>query len=740
VSQRTSPAQLAFSAGEIAPLLHRRSDYQRFQTGLARCNGFIPLRQGGVTRAPGTILRGKPKANARAWLVDFEFAADDALTLEFTPNVMRVWRYGELVLDGSDPFELATPYDADDLPHLWWLQSADVIYLCDGRQPVQELKRFDLDDWTIAAAVFENGPFRNQNLDTALTISPSAASGTITLTASAALFEANHVGSLLSLRPTDVTSIALWTGNTALSMGDLVRYQNRIYQSTDPTTTNTGVNPPVHSEGTQRYGFGGPNWLYISDDLGIVRITAVASSTSATATVLRRIPAPCVTTASYRWAEGAWSDRYGYPSVLEFIEQRLAAAATETDPRTTWFSTIGAFRDFEPGVEADSSFAYEIAGVQSVNSIQWLAPGRTGLHLGGLSEEYSARASANNEPFGPTTAVFGRDSTIGSQPVRPIVPDGRPIFVSKDGARVFEIAYSFQADANQATELSLPSSHLGKPGFQQIVWQSAPLRLAWLRRGDGTLAVMVYDPAEQVLGWAPLSIAGGFVESLSVTPDATGSRDVLTMCVRRTIDEAEERFIEELAIVWGVEESSEDIAEACHLYCCLEHIGSAEDTFDLSHLVGETVFAWTDKGQFGPYEVPGDGEIVLPEEVTRAFIGLFDETHAGETLDIQAAAPDGSSLGRKKRLSGKIGVGAYRTAAGRLRTVEKSLGQPDLVNGPQDIVPRQVAAELSQAFSGVGRIDAPTGHAEEVRVRFEPVGGAPMTLTAIVPMVQEAGA
>lgn len=52
---RTTPAQLSFTSGEIAPLLHRRSDYLRFQTGLAQCRGFLPLRQGGFTRAPGTI-------------------------------------------------------------------------------------------------------------------------------------------------------------------------------------------------------------------------------------------------------------------------------------------------------------------------------------------------------------------------------------------------------------------------------------------------------------------------------------------------------------------------------------------------------------------------------------------------------------------------------------------------------------------------------------------------------------
>lgn len=86
-------------------------------------------------------------------------------------------------------------------------------------------------------------------------------------------------------------------------------------------------------------------------------------------------------------------------------------------------------------------------------------------------------------------------------------PDGRPIFISKDGQRLLEIAYDLQSDANRAAELSLPSEHLGSAGFEEIVWQSAPMRLAWLRRGNGGLAAMVYDPTEDVLGWLADTIA-----------------------------------------------------------------------------------------------------------------------------------------------------------------------------------------------------------------------------------------
>lgn len=92
---RTSPPQVAFSSGELDPLLQRRFDYQRFQTGLAKCRGFLPLPQGAFTRAPGTIHRGATRGNAAGILVPFEFAENDALVLEFTPLKMRVSRVDE---------------------------------------------------------------------------------------------------------------------------------------------------------------------------------------------------------------------------------------------------------------------------------------------------------------------------------------------------------------------------------------------------------------------------------------------------------------------------------------------------------------------------------------------------------------------------------------------------------------------------------------------------------------------
>ena len=736
---RTSPPQVAFSSGEIDPLLHRRSDYQRFQTGLAKCRGFLPLAQGGFTRAPGTFFRGNTRANAAGILVPFQFAADDALILEFTPGFMRVWRYGALVMSGPSPYELATSFSAAGLARLRWVQSADVIYLCDGVQPIYRLARFALDNWTLTVWELNAGPFRVQNLNKGFTLRADAATGTITLTANAALFAANHIGSLIKLEPTDFTTVALFTTNEVVAVNQRRRYGANVYELTANSQANVGQNPPIHSEG-EALTQNGTKWKFISDSIGIARITAVVSATVATATVLKTIPQACIDTATYRWSEGAWSDRYGYPSALELYDQRMVAAANPFEPRTVWFSTIGDFSDWGDTGAVDGPFAYIIAGEGSINRVINLRRGRTGLHIFALGEEHSTRSETRSQAIGPTTAVFGLDGSVGSSPARPISPSGSPIFISRDERRVLEITYALQSDANQVRPLSRTAQHFGAAAFKQIVWQGAPEPMAWMRMGDGTLAAMVYDAAEEVLGWAIVSVANGFVESLAVSPDPTGAIDTVTMIVRRVINGATVRMVEEQAPIYGILTGEEAISEACHFFAAAKFTpATPEADFAVPHLIGQSVDIWTEAGEYGPLTVPATGIVSLPAPVSSAVIGLFDDTHFVETLDLQAAAPDGNSMGRKKRIYSGLGLGLHRTAQALVAVVERSIGQPETIGDYARAIPRAVAASLTTAFSGLAKIDINSGHAEEISIRLKPFNGAPMTITAIVPTIQEAG-
>ena len=739
---RTTPPQVAMSSGEIDPLLAQRFDYQRYQTGLAKCRGFLPLVQGGFTRAPGTIFRGE--AAGACVLVPFVFAANDAVILEFSANLMRVWRYGQLVTAaGGGVYSLATPYGADSLSRLRWVQSADVIYLCDGLQPVQRLARAALNSWSIAPQVFDNGPFRVQNLATGYTLQASGPTGSITLTASLPFFNSDHVGCLIQLKPSDNTALPLWIADQPITVGEKRRYGGKIYELVDDlsiggTTKNTGLEAPVHTEGVEQYS-PGRTWRYLGDDTGIVRITSVVSSTSAVATVLRRVPDGCVASPTYRWSEGAW-DRYGYPSQIAIYDQRLVLAANSAEPRTVWFSAVGDYTDFRPGTEADEAFPYTIAGQGSVNAIQNLCRGRTGLHIFALGEEYSTRSESRAQVIGPTTAVFSLDGSVGSSPARPIAPAGDPIIISRDKRRVLQVAYSMEMDGNQTANLTRVAQHLGADGFEEIVWQGAPEPIAWLRQTTGNLVAMLMDKSEDVLGFAQVTLAGGVVEAMAVCPSADGSQDVVTLCVRRVINGVTRRFIEELALPFPALGPNAAAARAVHFFASsLFAPSSPTASFHVPQFTSASVYAWTDQGGFGPLAVNGSGVVTLPVPVSRACIGLFDDSHHAETLDIVAQAPNGSSMGRGKKLTGKVGIGLHATAQGYVQGIERSFGGNDKPTDQKRIVQSQAGRPFATALSGITQIDLSTGTAPQVALRFTPFSGAPMTVTAIIPDIQETG-
>ncbi len=197
----------AFNAGELSPLLEGRTDISKYYSGCRTLENFLVLSYGGVTKRPGSEYIASAKAADEAVrLIPFEFSTTQAYILEFGDEYIRFYRNGGQILDGGSPYEISSPYDTDagtDLFEIQFVQSADTMYLVHPDYAVRELTRTDHTAWTLTATTFQRGPFLPEN-DTAVTLTPSAATGAITLTASSATFNANHVGSLWQVTHTAV--------------------------------------------------------------------------------------------------------------------------------------------------------------------------------------------------------------------------------------------------------------------------------------------------------------------------------------------------------------------------------------------------------------------------------------------------------------------------------------------------------------------------------------------------------
>lgn len=546
--------QPSFAGGEIGPSLYGRVDMSKYQVALRKCDNFIVRQYGGVENRPGTRFIGEAKyADRKCRLIPFQFSTIQTYALEFGHNYMRVIKDGAYVLDGSNAiYELAMPYADADLFRIKFTQSADVLTLVHPAYPPQELRRYAHDNWQIVNVETKNGPFDDINVDEAITVYASASTGTITLTASAAIFGAEQVGKLFYLEQPAVDSVPVWETSKVTAIDDVRRADSNYYRAL--TAGKTGTLRPSHTEGASWDGWGGTGdddtgiqWEYLHSGFGIVRITAVAGDgLSATATVISYIPSQVVgsTNASYKWARYAWNTVNGYPSTVVYYQQRLYFAASTAYPQTIWASRTGDYKDFGKSnpIQDDDRIIYTYAGRQ-VNEIRHLIDvgNLIALTSGG---EYTISGD-QNKVLTPASFSFSSQGNSGSSNVPPIAVANIALFIQEKGSVVRDLAYSFDVDGYQGTDLTILANHL----FQRrsiVDWSFCivPYSSAFCIRDDGKLLVMTYLREQQVFAWAPQSSAGKYESTCSISE---GSEDAVYFVVNRTINGQVKRYIERLS-------------------------------------------------------------------------------------------------------------------------------------------------------------------------------------------------
>ena len=212
---RASSIQTAFNGGELSPLIAGRVDVAKYSNGCKRLENFLPTVQGPAIARPGTIFVAEVKNSAnRTWLVRFEFSVEESYILEFGNLYIRFYTNRAQVLSGP-AYEIASPYTAASLTNtdgtlaLRYAQTGDTVYLTHPDYPPQLLSRIAPTNWTIAAVAFSPPPFAALNT-TATTIYASAATGSVTLQASANIFSAGMVGEYVYLGEKDVRDTPLW--------------------------------------------------------------------------------------------------------------------------------------------------------------------------------------------------------------------------------------------------------------------------------------------------------------------------------------------------------------------------------------------------------------------------------------------------------------------------------------------------------------------------------------------------
>ncbi|MDB5433555.1 MAG: hypothetical protein JWP35_4671 [Caulobacter sp.] len=697
------PLISSFNGGELSPLLGGRPDAEKYQAGLSLCENFIPRVQGALIRRGGTRYVAETKDSAdRSWLVRFEFSVSDAFVLEFGDGYIRFYKgrgvyedtpghtYEVTTVVGGDPipWSLADLTDADGSLALRYVQSADVIYFAHPLHPPHKLTRVANNDWRLEPLPFRAGPFKDQNIDKAVTVTASAATGsgiTLTATSGHAIFQPDHVGSFFYLEQNDSGGIKPWfahsfcNNSSSITVGAKCVSDGKYY-----TCTATGAAPragqitgtvkPEHTEGRYWDGDGlddltdhiyaeiGVEWEYNHSGYGWVQITAVAvDGESCTADVVSLLPDQVVTAGSYRWAHAAWSDVEGWPSCVTFFRQRLTFARDQR----LWFSVAGDYENFAARpfdqIEPDSAMNLLIASARG-DTIQWLAPVDR-LLVGTGGTVFAIGESTTTQPFGPVgpNARSEDQALTGSAGVQPVVVPGAVVVVEKAGRILNEIAYDASANKYGELDLTVFAEHMTLSGIIDATFVKQPHSMICCALADGSLRAFTYMKAQGVSGWHRHPLGGsGAVESVVSIPSPDGRRDDLWMIVKRTIDGATKRYVEYLSSEY---QDGDDPALIAYADASILYSGGALSTLpDLDHLEGCTVSIKAD-GASHPDRVVTGGEVVLERSCTKAVVGLPAAARA-RLMPLEAGGGVGSSQGKPKRVN-RLMARLYNSQGGR---------------------------------------------------------------------------
>lgn len=635
---KASPIQTSFNAGELSPQLKGRPDLDKYANGCETMENFLPQIHGPAKKRPGTRFVAEVKDSTKAVkLIPFEFNVEQAYVLEFGDLYVRFYMDGgQIEIAGPAAYEIVSPYLEAELSDIRYAQSADVMYLAHPNHPPYKLSRSGHTSWTLAEVEFDWPPFSDENTE-ATTITASAISGAgITLTASAAIFNASHVGTHFKLAEVISSKHDLWETGKAVSIGNFRVYDGSLYKATSGGTT--GSRPPIHKEGTESDGT--VNWEYQHDGAGYAEITGFTSTTVVTADVVKQLPASSLTPGTKKWSEGEWSDYRGWPRTVAFYEDRLWFAGSSNRPQTLWASTSGNYEDHKYGTNDDDALNYTINS-QEINPIRWLAPGKI-LMIGTAGSEFIASASSPDEAITPTNVRIVQQTTYGSSDVRPFRIGNAVLFVQRSLRKVRELTYQFESDAYVAPNLTLLAEHITNTGVADMTYQQEPDQIMWMPCTCGKLVGMTYERTEDVVGWHEHPL-GGSVESVTSIPHWDGDQDVVWMVVQRTIDGGSVRYIE------YIEKYLID-DYAFFVDCGLTYDGAPATTISgLDHLEGESVAVLAD-GAVHPEVTVVSGQITLQAAASIVNIGL-PMVATIKTMPLEAGARDGTAQGKTMRIT-----------------------------------------------------------------------------------------
>ena len=546
--------QTNFSTGELDPLLRARVDIPQYENALAKATNVIIQPQGGARRRPGTkhIFElpnsSTPSAANGVRLISFEFSVDDSYMLCFVAGRMYVVKDGVQItnINGSgDPYLTVSAITGAMLPSLCWTQSADtLIVVHPDLQPIKIVRGGTDATWTATTITFDSIPkyaFALAATNPAATLTPSAVSGNVTLTASVSSFVVGNVDQYINVSPQGRIRITKYVSDTVV-------------------------------EGITEFPF--------------FNTTVVASGDWELET-------------GY---EDVWSSGKGWPRSVSFHEGRLYFGGSKSRPSTIWGSKIALFFDFKPTEFLDDDAVEATLDTNQLNIIVDIISGRD-LQVFTTGGEFYV-PQQGTDPITPLTFTFKQVSRNGAKPgTRVEALESGSLFVQRQGKALNEFLFSDTQLTYVTQRISLLSGHLLKDPSRMSLRRATSTDegdlLLLVNSTDGSMAVYSLLRTQQIVAPSEFTTDGEFVDvSVDVTEIYTIVKRVFDGTTRYFVELFSADRFTDCAFIGGVASTATGlphIGESLNVIC--DGVPQSNETVSAG---GEVTF---DRASTTSYEV-----------------------------------------------------------------------------------------------------------------------------------------
>ena len=647
-----------FATGELDPLLRARVDLAAYGNALAKATNVLIQPQGGLRRRPGTKHvfelpnSSTPSAANGVRLVPFQFSVTDSYMLCFTHNRMYIVKAGvvQANINGTGNNYLTTTIGSDIVDDMCWTQSADtLIVVHPDLQPVRITRTSDT-AWTATAITFDSIPKYAFDLDfhtnTGSTLTPSAVSGNVTLTATTL----NHTSgtaqsatsTTITLKATSSATNDIYNGMSieitgGTGVGQIRRIEDYVGSTKVATVESAWTVTP---NGTSTYEV--TSWSVNSVDQyinvqpqGRARIVRYVSATVVEAvTEYPFFNTTAIEPGRWEFEHGyvdVWSSTKGWPRTVTFHEGRLYFGGSKSRPSTVWGSKIGLFFDFVPSESLDDDAVEATLDTNDLNVITDIISGRDFQVFTTGGEFYIPQAGS--DPVTPLTFTFKNVSRNGIKPgTRVQSVDSGSIYIQRQGKSLNEFIFNDTQLTYITQRISLLSGHLLK-GPQRVALRKASSTeeadlLLMTNTDDGSMAAFSIMRSQQVTSPSEFITDGQFI-------DVGVDVNEIYAVTKRTFDGVDRFFIE----IFGYDYFTD----------CAFVGGAAASASGLPH-IGKAVNVICDGSPQANETVSAGGAVTFDRSSTTAYeVGLPITVYI-KTMPAEVKLQTGSRVSFKKRI------------------------------------------------------------------------------------------